>query len=149
MLQFFMDTIFSEYEWCLPLFLLLCGTETLLWLWFSHRKADGLKIKADWAHRVTYTLNVKKIVAHVYTFTIMCKMKVLFSWMFQSKDEYFCRIVVSLCIYIFSAVKRLITINRIQKKVCVCIIYVCAVYIYVYINTHTCMNIFQKNMFIY
>ncbi len=43
----------------------------------------------------------------------------------------------------FSAVKRLIVINRMKNK--------CTVYIYyVYINTNICMYIFKKNMlFIY
>ncbi len=47
-----------------------------------------------------------------------------------------------------SAVKWLITMNRIQNKsFCLHNISVCTVYIYyVYINTHTCMYIFKKNM---
>ncbi len=53
-----------------------------------------------------------------------------------------------LCIS-FSAVKRLIAINRIQNKsFCLHNIRVSTVYIYyVYINTNTCMYIFKKNMF--
>ncbi len=57
---------------------------------------------------------------------------------------------------IFSAVKRLITINCIQNKsfylhniyIYIYIyIYMCAVHIYyVYINTNTCMYIFKKNV---
>ncbi len=49
----------------------------------------------------------------------------------------------------FSVVKRLIAINHIQNKsFCLHNICVCSVYIYyVYINTHTCMYIFQKNVF--
>ncbi len=53
-------------------------------------------------------------------------------------------------IYIYiSAVKRLITINHIQKKsFCLHNIYVCIVYIYfVYINTHT-MDIFKKTIYL-
>ncbi len=94
MLQCFMDTIFSEYEWCLPLFFCFYVEQRLSCDWFSHRNQTRTEL-TEWL--------VKKFVAHVYTFTIMCKMQVLFSWMFQSKDEYFCRIVVSLCIiYIYN-----------------------------------------------
>ncbi len=49
---------------------------------------------------------------------------------------------------IYSAVKWLIAINRIQNKhFCLHSICECSVYIYyVYINTYTCMYIFKKNM---
>ncbi len=61
---------------------------------------------------------------------------------------------VCVYIYIYSAVKRLIAINRIQNKgFCLRNIHVCTVYIYyVYINMyiHTCTYIFKINvMFIY
>ncbi len=48
----------------------------------------------------------------------------------------------------YSAVKRLIAINRIQNKsFCLPNIYECTVYMYyVYINTHTCMYIFKKKV---
>ncbi len=49
---------------------------------------------------------------------------------------------------IFSAVKRLITINHIQNKSFHCIIYVCSVYIYVYINIHT-YSIYFENIYMY
>ncbi len=51
---------------------------------------------------------------------------------------------------IFSAVKQLIAINRIQNKsFCLHNIYVCSVYIYyVYINTHT-YSIYFENIYMY
>ncbi len=54
-------------------------------------------------------------------------------------------VVVAAVVVVFSAVKRLNAINRIQNKsFCSPKICVCAVYMYyVYINTHTCM--FKKN----
>ncbi len=56
-----------------------------------------------------------------------------------------CYIYIYIYIY-FSAVKRLIVINRIQNKsfglhnICMCTVYI----YYVYINTNTCMYIFKK-----
>ncbi len=51
---------------------------------------------------------------------------------------------------IFSAVKQLIAINRIQNKsFCLHNIYACSVYIYyVYINTHT-YSIYFENIYMY
>ncbi len=67
---------------------------------------------------------------------------------YQCWNYFFGKPLIFLTFIYFSAVKRLIAINRIQNKsFCLHNIRVCTVYIYyVYINTNTCMYIFKKNM---
>ncbi len=67
----------------------------------------------------------------------------LYSWL-QFLNVYILRTFY----VIFSAVKRLIMINRIQNK-SFCLHNICVHNVYIYyvsINTNTCMYIFKKNM---